>query len=445
MTGPAPITHLGVLARVWPLAIANAATPLAGVVDTAVIGATGSADDLAGVALGAAIITVVIWSLYFLRMGTTGLAAQADGAGDPGSVVRVLVRSAVLALGLGLATAAAGGLIASVGFAVMADDAGLAGAQGAGRGYVIARAAGAPGALLAFALTGWLIGIGRAQDVMWVSVAFSAVNIALDLVFVVGFGWGATGVGAATAIADVTGAAMAAVLVARALRRRGGTPAGALDRSRLLNPAKLVELVVLSGDLMVRNWALTGAFAWFAAAGAALGPEVVAGNHVLLQTVVLWAFVLDAIAFVTEAEVGRAVGGRNPAALSRAITVTTQTAAGCGLVFAAITALGGGAALDAVIADPDVRASAHVHLLWAAVIPLIGVLAWQLDGVFIGAAKSAAMRNAAVAATAGFIALEMVITPRFGGHGLWFAMTTYFALRGLTLAVALPRVYAAAR
>lgn len=434
MPEPAPLARRDVLRVAWPMVFANAAVPLAGVVDTAVLGAVGDDVDLGGVALGTTIFNVLYLSFYFLRMSSTGLAAQASGAGDRVEMARVLVRAVALGAAVGAALVVARPAISALAFRVLQGGAAV---EAVGADYFLARAWGAPGALVGFAVTGWLIGLGRTREVLAVHVVQSATNAALDLVLVLGLGAGVAGVGAATAVADVVGAAAGLTV---ALRRGAARDAlgRALDRAALLRVAALRRVFGVQRDLMVRSWALLLGFAWFTNAAAALRTDVLAGTHVLLQVVSVWAFVLDAFAFTAEREVGRAFGAGSVPRLRRAIRLTTELSLASGVALAAATLWLGPPVLDVWIADPAARAAARHFLPWCAAIPLLGAPAWQLDGVFVGATRSAAMRNATVVAVVLYLLLDRALTPRLGAEGLWTAFLGFYVARALTLGAAYP-------
>lgn len=430
-----PLTRRRVFALAWPMVFANAALPLAGVVDTFVIGLVGDAADLGGVALGGTLFSVFYWSFYFLRMSTTGLAAQADGAGRRGDCQQVLARALLVAAALGALVTLLRGPAALIGFAILQgpDD-----VEATGATYFMVRSWGALGAFASFAFTGWLIGLGRTRAVFLVNVIYSATNMVLSVWFVLGLGWGVPGVAAATAISEFVNAAAAGLFVLHAVRRQGGWAPEALTWPKLLDRAAMKNLFAVNFDLMLRTWSLVAGFSWFANVGARLGASVLAGNHVLLQIVSVWAFVLDAYAFVAETEVGRAVGAKSVPRLRRAIRLTSEFAAASGFLFMALTLAFGPSVLTAWIADEAARESAIRFLPYTAVIALIGAFAWQLDGVFIGATRATAMRNAAVAAVLIYLAVDFILTPRLGVHGAWLAFLSYYISRAGTLAVAYP-------
>jgi len=419
----------------WPMVFANAVVPLAGVVDTVVIGAVSGESALGGVALGTTLFNVAYFSVYFLRMSSTGLAARAHGAKDRAEAHRVFSRAFTWALVLGAAVVVLRPLLVHVGLAVLE---GTPAVDHAASAYLTARAMGAPGSFALLAIGGWLIGVGRPRAVLAIHVVFSAVNVALDLAFVLGLGWGVFGVGAATGIAEVTAAASGFVIVARGVSVEGGFAPSTWRCSTLLDRTELGRLAAVNVDLMVRSWSLLVGFAWFINSAARHGADVLAGNHVLLQFVTLWAFVLDAWAFTAEAEVGRAVGGGSVPRLRRAVRVTSELALLSGVAFAAVTALAGPGILEHIVADPEARAAAKRFLPYCAAVPFIGAAAWQLDGIFIGATQSRALRNAAVASMVLYLALDAVLARGLGADGTWLAFLGFYLARAATLAIGYP-------
>lgn len=431
----APLTRLNVLQRAWPLVFANAAVPLAGVADTFVLGLRGDASDLAGVALGAAIFNIVYWSVYFLRMGTTGLTAQANGSDDEAEVQRTLLRALILAAIIGLLVWLIRAPLADLGFAILQ---GGPEAEADGTAYFTARSWGALPAFGVFAVTGWLIGLGRSSETLIVHGVISAVNIGLDLWFVLGLGYGPGGVGAATAIAEGCGLIVAIGLLWRILSRRGGLLPGIFGRAALLDPGAIRRMVDINLNLMLRTWVMIIGFTWFANAGARQGTVALAGNHVLLQVITIWAFVLDAFAFIAEAESGRAVGRKSVSHMRRTLRLTTELALATGVLLGLLTWIFGPVILTAVIGDPDARAAAITFLPYCAAVPLLGAMAWIFDGIFIGATKGAMLRNASIAAVVVYLAADFILTPPLGNHGVWLAFLVYYLARAGALAAYYP-------
>ena len=433
------LTRLQVLRRAWPLVFANAAVPLAAATDTFVLGLSGNTTDLGGVALGGAIISIFLWSFYFLRMGSTGLVAQAAGRGEEGEGQRILIRALAIAVVLGIVVALLRGPIATVGLAIMQGEPSV---NVKGAAYLTARALGAPGALAVFALTGWLIGVRRMGATLAVTVVFSLVNIVLDVWFVLGLHLGPAGVGNATAIADWVSFVVGLVFVARAVHARGGWVEGAMRLSALLDLAAMRRLFDVNINLMIRTWSLIFGFTWFVNAGAKQGVAPLAGNQILQQIIAVWAFVLDAFAFVAEAEAGRAFGRKSLADFRRACLLTAEPAMVAGAVFAVLTFVFGPAVLTRLIADAQARDAAIAYLPYCAVVPVLGAPAWILDGIFIGATRGAMLRNAGIASVLVYIAADLVLAPRLGNTGVWLAFLVFYVARAGALGAYLPALAA---
>lgn len=426
-------TRLEVLRAAWPLILANASSPLLGLVDTAVLGNAGTTAELGAVALGALVLNFVYWSFGFLRMGTTGFVAQAAGAGDEGEVRAGLVRSLVVGGLLGVLLTALQVPIVEASMALL-DGGPLV--EGGASEYVRVRLFGAPAALAVYALLGTLVGLGATRRLLLVQLFMNGLNIGLDVLFAGHLGMGATGVALGTAISEWVSLVLAAWLVVGLLRRRAPDLSG-IDWDRVRDLARLRETLLAHGDILVRTLALLAGFAWFTNRGARFGDATLAANHVLLQLVSLSAFFLDGFAFVTESYVGRAKGARDLALFDRAVRRCTEPAVVSAVVLAALVLLVGPAAVEVLTDLPDVRSIAGDHLGQVAVYVLVSVAAFQLDGVFIGATRSAAMRNASVVALLGFLGLDVVLAGG-GNSGLWWAFVGYVVLRAVALAVPFP-------
>ena len=426
-----PLTRRSIAAQAWPIMLGQATVPLVGLVDTWVIGRTGDAAALAGVALGTTVVNFIFWSFGFLRMGMTGLTAQALGADDHDEIRAMLLRGAMAGLAIGAILFVGQILLIPAAFALLAGGGAL---DAAARGFTAARFFGAPAGLAVFAITGWLLGLGRTRAALLLQIVMNVANIALDLYFVRHLGLGARGVGYGTACAEWIAFATGALICWRIL---GATGLRGLSRAAIIAPAALRRLFAVNANIMIRTVALLALFGWFTNAGARLGPTVLAANHVLLQFVSVAAFVLDGFAFTAESRVGHAIGQQSRAALGRAIRLAAEFSGAAGLLFCVAIWAGGGVFVDALTTNPAVRATATAMLPLVALVPLIGMPAWLLDGVFIGAAAGRPLRNAALIATALYVALDLALRG-FGQTGLWIAFLAAYVLRALALGVQLP-------
>jgi len=284
------LTRRAVFAQAWPITVGQALVPMVGIVDAAVIGHTGDATALAGVALGATVITLIFWTFSFLRMGVTGITSQAQGAGDTIEVMATLVRSVLLGGLIGLLLLAASPLIVPFAFDILSASPAVA---HTGKTFVHARLFGAPGALGFYAINGWLLGLGRTRLALGVQIVLNGVNIGLDLLFVWGFGLGAAGVGFGTALAEWSALLVGLLACRRVLGPAWREQLAGLTRCTLLALAPMKRLIAVNTDIMIRTLALLALFTWFANAGSRLGAVPLAANHILMQLVSVSAFMLD--------------------------------------------------------------------------------------------------------------------------------------------------------
>ncbi|MEQ8406546.1 MAG: MATE family efflux transporter [Oceanicaulis sp.] len=424
------LTRAALFKRAVPIMGANIATPVVGLVDLAVIGNTGSAESIAAVALGTLAFNALYWSLGFLRMGTTALAAQADGSREPGETAAVLWRGAGVGAGLGVLLVALQALIAPLILLAFSGDAAV---EAEARAYFDARIWGAPAALAGFALYGWLIGLGFTGRALALQIVLNLANAALSLWFVLGLDMGVAGVGLSSAIAQWIQLAAGAVLILGVLRGRA-----APGRRQILDRSRLIRLFAVNRDIFLRTLALLAGFYWFNEASLREGADVLAGNAILLQFISVTAFFLDAFAHVAEAETGRAAGARDWARLKRAFRLTSELAAGCALVLGLGFLAFGEAFISVMTDDPGARAAAQAAIVWCALVPIAGWPSWQLDGLMIGTTRGPLMRNAMIAALAVYLALDFALRPAFGVTGLWIAFLLYYVARAGTLAVGWP-------
>jgi multidrug resistance protein, MATE family len=426
-------TYRRIRALAVPAILANAAVPTLGLVDTAIIARVGDAAALGAVALGAFFFNCLYWALGFLRMSTTGLVAQARGAGNDDDAALVLGRAAALGLLLGFVA-----LVLQVPFAKLSlfllDPSPQVTEQV--EVYIAARMWGAPATLFASAASGALIGLGRMRALLVVQVAMNGLNLAFNLCFVFGLGWGVRGLGFGTALAETCAAVLSAWVIARSFSFRALWS----RRKAVLDLRALSALVRVNGHLLLRTLALLLGFAWFSRQGAQLGDDVLASNHVVQQLISFCAFFLDGIAFVAEAFVGQAFGARDRGLFLRAVRRTSVVAACAGFLLSLSLLVSGTALVQMLTPLENVRALATANIPIAAAYVLVAVVAWQLDGIFIGATRGRELRDASLLSLALFLVAGYVLEGAYGNQGLWTAMLLYAGLRGATLAAFFPRL-----
>lgn len=426
------ITHRTVLTIALPIIISNLSTPLLGLADTAVMGRMGDPKYIGAIALGSLVFTMVYWTFGFLRMGTTGLTAQAEGAGDGEEIRASLGRALLISAAIGLCLNLLQWPISLIAFSLL--DAGEE-VEELARLYFDIRIWGAPAALANYAIAGWFIGLGRAKIALVLQVFLNLVNLFFNIWLALGLGWGVAGIALGTLIAEVSAALLGLLFAAHALKFYPGT----WTRARLLDAGRFARTIAVNRDIMIRTVVLLLSFAWFTAKSAEAGTVTLAVNSILLQFVTVSAFFLDGFALSAETLVGKAAGARDGRAFDMSVKLSTLWAAGVSLLLTAGIFIFGGIAIDFLSVDTDVRATARHYLFWAAMLPVLSVWCYQLDGIFIGATRSAEMRNAALLSSGFFLALWWLFLP-FGNHGLWAALTGFNMMRAASLALYFPKL-----
>ena len=414
------LSHRDVLDVAVPMILANVSVPLVGIADATAVGHLDDPVSLAGVAVGATVFSLLFTALNFLRMGTTGLAAQAHGARDVGGGRAVLRRGLVVALALAALLVLASRPLEALALALI--DPGPAVAAEASS-YISIRIWGAPATLSLFVLTGWFIGRGDARSPLAIVLAVNLVNVLLDFALVWGAGLRAGGVAAATVVAEYLGTGLGLVLARRHLLDVVPAAAGS-------GGPGYGRYLALNFPLFIRTVALMLSLAFLTAMGARFGSAVLAANALLLNFFYLAAYALDGFANAAESLVGRAVGARDRVRLDRAIRLsalwTLAVAAGLAVLFAA----GGWLAIDLMTTQPALRGLARTYLPWLVIGPLVGCWAYLYDGIFVGATLNRQMRDTMLfAALVVYLPSWWLLRP-LGNHGLWLAFTLFLAGRG---------------
>jgi multidrug resistance protein, MATE family len=431
-----PLTHRRVLKIALPIVISNMTVPILGAVDTAVVGQMGEAAPIGAVGLGAIVLTGLYWIFGFLRMGTTGLASQAIGAGDRPEADALLTRALLIAGSAGAAIIALQvPLFAGAFLLAPASDE----VERLARDYMAIRVWSAPALIALYGITGWLIASERTRAVLAIQVVMNGMNIVLDLWFVLGLGWGVQGVAVATFLAEWSGFALGLWFCRDAILRGHWR-----EWPRVFDARRLRRMGVVNGDILIRSLLLQGIFISFLFLGAGLGDVPLAANQVLLQFLQITAYAMDGFAFGAETLVGQAFGARRRAALRRAAWISSLWGLWTGAALAAFFALAGPWIVDVMTTSEEVRTAARDYLLWVALAPLLGAAPWMLDGIFIGATRTRDMRNMMAVSAAVYAAATAALLPAFGNHGLWAALNVSFVVRGLTLWLRYPALEAEA-
>ena len=415
------VTHRTVIRLALPMTLAHISTPLLGFADAAIVGRLGQAHLLGAIAMAAVIFDFVFWGFGFLRLGTAGLTAQAVGAGDFEEQQATTARALVIALGLGTALIALQVPIAWIAFSLMSAS---PAATEAAKVYFDIRIWSAPFALVNYVVLGSLTGRGRTDLGLALQILINLSNIVVNIWLVAGLGLGVRGSALGTVTAEVLGAAVGiGVLVVTAGRRFD------LSLKVLLEPDKLRRMVGVNRDIMIRSAALLVAFAFFTAQGARGGDITLAANAVLMNLFLITSYFLDGFATAAEQMCGQSLGASDPAGFRKAVRLTSLWCVLFSVGASMGALLGGPLLIDVVSTNEAVRALARQFLVYAALTPVVGALAFEFDGVFIGATWTRDMRNLMLVALVVYFGLFLVMRP-LGNTGLWLALLGFLAIRG---------------
>ncbi|MCO4812677.1 MAG: MATE family efflux transporter [Gammaproteobacteria bacterium] len=411
-----------------PMILSNISVPLLGMVDTGVTGHLESSAYLGAVAIGGTIFTFLYMGMNFLRMGTTGIAAQSYGAGDNDGLRVSLGQALIVSLAIALAILILQLPVGRFAIALLGGDAET---QLHAKTYFSIRVWSAPGTLANYALIGWFLGLQNARVPLLIFLTINITNILLDLLFVIVFGMKVDGVALASVIAEYTGLLVGGAFAIAALRSHEGH----WPLARLTNLSAYKAFFSVNASLFVRSMALMFTFAFITAQGARLGPAILAANALLLNFQNLTSLGLDGLAHAAEAMVGKAVGQKDRNALQHTVRLTLKWS----LIFAAgftVSYLLAGPLIVRILTDlPDVRETAMVYLPWLIVSPVISVWCFLYDGVYVGMTRAREMRNIMVFSTFAVFLPAWYLTQSFGNHGLWFALMLFFAGRGIGMHV----------
>ncbi|MGR0279123.1 MATE family efflux transporter [Marinomonas dokdonensis] len=410
----------------WPPMLSNITTPLLGLVDTAVVGHLGTAIHLAAVAIGASIFSFLFWAFGFLRMGSTGLTAQALGQGNQRRVRELLLQSVLLGVLIGLLLILFRAPIIDLAIMLMAPSAEV---EPWARLYCEARIFSAPAVLAGYALMGWFFGVQYSKGPLWMLLIINLANMVLDYAAVYGLGMASDGVAWATVFAHYLGVMVAGVLAWHKLRGFSGhLPMAALFKWR-----EYVALIQVNRYLFVRTILLLLVMLFFTAQGARQGDAILAANAVLLTFLMIISNALDGFAFSVEALCGEAYGRKDKRSFRQVIRLSTYWALLAAVILVVIFWLFGEQIIHLLTNVESVQLEAKHYLPWLIAFPLLGIWSYMLDGVFIGTTSVKTMQNTMIICVLGVFFPVWFMSQGMGNHGLWLSQAMLFIARGITL------------
>ena len=419
------ITHKRILAISIPIILSNVTIPLLGVVDTAVIGQLGKVAPIGAVGIGALIISAIYWIFGFLRMGTTGLTAQAVGKKDNQEIIALLSRTLLIGITAGLVLILINDFIFWGSFKVSPASEEV---ENLAYSYMKIRIYSAPAAISIFGILGWLIAQERTRMVLLLQLWMNGSNILLDFLFVIGFNWGVEGVALATVFAEVSSFFLGIFICRSAF-------IGSAWRSfhLVLNKAKISKMAVVNFDILIRSMFLQAAFILFMFLSSDINDEILAINQILLQFLSISAYALDGFAFSSEAFIGQAFGAKSAKSLRKVSIFATFWAFLAAIVLTLCFYFGSDFLIVLMTSSEELRENAQVYVYWVIVAPILAAPAFILDGIFIGATRTKDMRNCMIISFGIYCLVVWLLYEPFGNQGLWAALMVMFIVRAVTL------------
>jgi len=424
------ITNKRVLTIAIPIVLSNITVPILGAVDTAVVGQLGKAAPVAAVGVGAIIITSFYWLFGFLRMGTTGLVAQAVGSKDESEVRAYLLRALILGLLAGLFIFLLRTPLMELGLWISPASSDV---EELAQKYISIRVWSAPAAIGLYGIVGWLIALERTKSVLFLQFFMNGVNVLLDIWFVLVLNWGVQGVAIATVIAEVS-ALILGLLICYDRFKDKSWPTLRI----VFSIARLKNMLSINLDILFRSIILEVIFVSFLLYGGKFGDVKLAANQVLLQFLHIAAHGLDGFALAAETLVGQAFGKKDRSILRKSIIVSSKLAFLLSCIMAISFLLFGSSLIDLMTTAENVRLEAKSYIIFITLVPILGVSAYMLDGIFIGATKTKDMRNMMFITLIFYVIAVLLLVPYFQNTGLWSALLISFIVRGATLAFRYP-------
>jgi len=410
-----------------PIFFSNIAIPFVGFVDTGLMGHLNNEKFLAAISIATSVITMLFWSFGFLRMGTVGLVAQASGRKDHNEIIQILIRNLLLAFLIGLLIIFLKDSILyyiKIFFSISDETFNLI------KNYISIRILSAPAELILYVLVGYYLGLQKTNTSSLMISIFCIGNAILSSVLVINYDLKIFGVAAGTAISAYVTVIIFLILVYFQLKDKFKSP---LTLKKIFNITKLIKLLNINFDIFIRTILLTFSFLWITYQSSKLGENYLAVNSILMQFIILASFFLDAYAFSTEAVVGYTIGKRVKNSFYAVVSNSFQLSIFSGLIISVIYLLTFQIIVNELTNLDYIKYLAFNYIFWIIVIPPIASICYQFDGIFIGAAQTAEMRNGMIVSVVLFILSSHFLVANLGNHGLWLSLLLFMIIRSIML------------
>ena len=410
-----------------PVFFSNLAIPFVGIVDTGLMGNLGETKYLAATSIATSVMTMVVWSFGFLRMGTVGIVSQAYGRGDYREIVRTIFRNIVIAIVIALVIIILKPLI---NISIQHFFNTSLETQNLINTYLNVRVFSVPAELVIYILVGFYLGIQKTKISSFMIITLSILNIAFSSILVLSYNLNVLGVALGTLFASFITVIIFSSFTYRFIIKKFKL----IPRfEKIVIKSKLLKLFNINLDIFIRTLVLTFSFLWVTYLGSKLGEDFLAVNTILMQFIILAAFFLDAYAFSTEGVVGFTIGRKVKNSFLTVVKNSIELSFITALIVSFLYIIFFKQIIN-IITDVEIlRFISYKHFLWVILIPPIASFCYQLDGIFIGASQTKEMRNAMIISVSSFIIISIYLTKYFGNHGLWFSLMCFMIFRSLTL------------
>ena len=418
-----------------PSIVSNITVPLLGLIDVAITGHLGSSAYIGAIAVGGMLFNIIYWMFAFLRMGTSGMTAQARGRRDFAETVRLLMRSLGIGLGISLVLLVCSPLVREGAMAFIAPSADVADLA---RTYFNICIFGAPASLGLFALNGWYIGMQNSRTPMIIAISQNVTNIIASLCLVYGLGMKVEGVALGTVIAQWGGFITALALMYRYYSRlwKDGLPSHIWHRDEIL------RFFHVNKDIFLRTLCLISVHFFFISAGAKQGDTELAVNTLLMQLFTLYSYFMDGFAFAGEALAGKAIGARQPKVYSEVVRHLFVWGASIAALFTLLYIIGGEWFMQMLTSEANIIEALGTYQHWTILFPVCGMAAFIWDGIYIGATATKYMLLSMATGMVVFFLLYFTLIPSLHNHGLWIAFIGYLATRGIVQTITRHKIHA---
>ena len=432
-------TNKTILRLAVPSILANITIPLVGIVDTAIVGHISAAAAIGGIAIGTMLFDLLYWNFAFLRVGTSGLTAQAYGRGRKDECRRILAQSMSL---VGMATLFVWAIQWFFVTAVLAIVPCSAEVAEVAREYFFIRIWAAPATLSLLAMKGWFIGMQDTKSPMFVDILVNVVNMAASYGLAVYTPLGITGVAWGTLYAQYSGFILAALIM---VFKYGIVRIGFREMKDAMKGPGIKRMMALNGNLFIRSLCFMVVYVGFTSLAGKYGDVELAVSSVLMKLFMFFSFFVDGFAYAGEALVGKEYGliakrsdsaaVRQQSDLTSIVRALFNWAIGVGLLFTFIYAVWGKDCIEAMTSDAEVITASGKYIGWLIAMPLISTLAFMWDGVYIGATAGVQIRNSMIWAAVGFV-IGYVATYRFvGPQALYIGYFAHLIARAVYLTI----------